>query len=107
MFLLAGQVMVISNFSLPPDMQFGEAHIISIIAYSVMFIIGVTTNSFSLYHLLMERMLRKDRNRMTLLLIHLSIADMLVTLHAIFSVASQTPPPPCHPFKVKSLNCLF
>jgi hypothetical protein len=36
------------NFSLPPDMVFGEAHVIAIVAYSLLFLIGVTTNVASL-----------------------------------------------------------
>ena len=42
------QSMAVRNFSLPPDMVFGEAHVIAIVAYSVLFAIGVTTNAASL-----------------------------------------------------------
>ena len=38
----------VRNFSLPPDMVFGEAHVIAIVAYSILFLIGVTTNAASL-----------------------------------------------------------
>ena len=40
--------MPVRNFSLPPDMVFGEAHVIAIVAYSILFFIGVTTNAASL-----------------------------------------------------------
>ena len=69
-----------SNFSLPDDMKFGEAQIISITVYCIMFMIGLTTNTISLCHLI-----RRNRNRMTLLLIHLAVADLMVTLISIFN----------------------
>ena len=71
--------MVKANFSLPADMIFGEAQIIAITAYSIMFIIGLVLNSISLYQLLMERLVRRNRNRMSLLLIHLAVADLMVS----------------------------
>ena len=67
-----------SNFSLPDDMRFGEAQIISITAYSIMFLIGLTTNIASLFLLLRRNTGR--RNRMKVLLIHLAVADLLVSL---------------------------
>ena len=71
--------MVKANFSLPADMIFGEAQIIAITAYSIMFIIGLVLNTISLYQLLMERLVRRNRNRMSLLLIHLAVADLMVS----------------------------
>ena len=71
--------MVASNFSLPDNMKFGDGQIISIITYTIMFFIGVTTNSTSLFYMIKDRVLKRDRNRMSLLLIHLSIADLLVS----------------------------
>ena len=70
--------MVEANFTLPDDMKFGEAQILAITAYSLMFIIGLKLKSISLYQLLRERMKRKNRNRMNLLLIHLAVADLMV-----------------------------
>ena len=69
--------MVKENFTLTEDMEFGEAQIVSILAYSVMFIIGITANTLSLIKLVKTRD-KKDKNRMKLLLIHLSIADLTV-----------------------------
>ena len=77
--------MVRANFSLPDNMKFGEAQIISIIAYCIMLIIGLTTNCTSLYHLVRERLMKRDRNRMSLLLIHLSVADLLVRISVTVS----------------------
>ena len=68
--------MVKENFTLTEDMKFGNAQIVSILAYSTMFILGITANSVSLFRLL--RLNWKDRSRMKLLLIHLSIADLMV-----------------------------
>ena len=67
-----------SNFSLPDDMKFGEAQIISITVYCIMFVTGLTTNTISLYHLI-----TRNRNRMTLLLIHLAVADLMVIIASI------------------------
>ena len=69
---------VTSNFSLPDNMMFGDAQIISITAYTIMFIIGLTSNCTSLFYLLWNRKKKRDRNRMNLLLVHLSVADLLV-----------------------------
>ena len=90
-FLIVGTVFVKSNFTLPEDMVFGSPQIISITTYSVLFIIGVTLNTISLYKLLEERLSRTRRTRMSLLLIHLSIADLMVSmlmkgLHSLIKV---------------------
>ena len=77
---ILGVRMVQENFTLTEDMKFGEAHTISIIAYSLMFLIGIITNSKSLYTLLDERINKRDRSKMTLLLIHLAVADLTVRL---------------------------
>ena len=71
--------MVAANFSLPDNMKFGSGQVLSIIAYTIMLIIGLTTNCTSLFYLLRDRLMKKDRNRMSLLLIHLSVADLLVS----------------------------
>ena len=70
--------MVRTNFTLPDDMKFGEGNIIAITAYTVMLALGLATNSISLQNLLHRRFVKKDRNRMTVLLIHLAVADLLV-----------------------------
>ena len=60
-------------------MRFGEAQIISITVYTFFFIVGLTLNSVSLQQLLEERIKRKVKNKMNLLLIHLAIADLMVS----------------------------
>ena len=45
---------------------------------------GLAANCYSLLHLLRERLLQKNQNRMILLLIHLTIADLCVILVIIF-----------------------
>ena len=72
----SGVIMVKENFTLTEDMKFGNAQIVSILAYSVMFIIGITANTLSLIRLITTNW--KDKSRMKLLLIHLSIADLTV-----------------------------
>ena len=71
--------MVAANFSLPYNMKFGSGQVISIIVYTIMLIIGLSTNCTSLFYLVRDRVMKKDRNRMSLLLIHLSVADLLVS----------------------------
>ena len=61
-------------------MVFGEAQIISISVYTIFFLIGLVFNSVSLQQLLEERIKRKVKNKMNLLLIHLAIADLMVSL---------------------------
>ena len=78
--------MVKDNFTLTEDMMFGEAQIVAIIAYMIMFITGLTTNTMSLVSLLRERLRDKDRSKMTLLLIHLSIADLTVYLDILQTI---------------------
>ena len=77
--LSEGLVYTAENFTLPEDMIFGQAQVISIITYSILFIIGLAFNSISLFQLLMERIKKKVRNKMNLLLIHLAIADLVVS----------------------------
>ena len=77
-FLSEGIKMVAGNFSPTEDMVFGEANVAAIALYFVMFSVGLTTNSLSLYKLVTARLKLKDRSRMTLLLIHLAVADMMV-----------------------------
>ena len=87
--------MVKENFTLTEDMKFGQAHALTILAYSIMFVVGLTTNTISLVRMMQvmisvtrmtvmvtmvtqERIQRRDRSKMTLLLIHLSVADLTV-----------------------------
>ena len=83
--MFIGEVMVAANFSLPDNMKFGSGQVLSIIAYTIMLIIGLTTNCTSLFYLVRDRMMKKDRNRMSLLLIHLSVADLLVSYLICYS----------------------
>ena len=50
MYSNEGEVMLESNFTLPDDMKFGEAQIIAITSYFIMFIVGLVLNTISLYH---------------------------------------------------------
>ena len=61
-------------------MVFGQAQIISISVYVTFFVIGLIFNSLSLKQLLEERIKRRMKTRMNLLLTHLAIADLMVIL---------------------------
>ena len=50
-----GEVMVKENFTLTEDMKFGEAHALAILAYSIMFVVGLATNTISLVRMLQVR----------------------------------------------------
>ena len=68
------------NFPWPPDMLFTQANIISIVVYSIQLVVGLAANSYSLVYLLKERLMRHNKNRMVLLLMHLTCADLCVSL---------------------------
>ena len=74
-----GEVFTASNFTPPDDMVFGEAQVISIITYAILFVFGLTFNTISLYQLISDRVKIKVRSKMNLLLIHLAIADLVVS----------------------------
>ena len=71
------------NFPWPPDMLFTSANVISISLYSAQLIVGLTANCYSLVYLLRERLVLHNKNRMILLLIHLTCADLCVSLSNI------------------------
>ena len=83
----AGNRFVRANFTPTVDMVFGEAQIYAIIMYSILLAIGLSTNMAALIHLLNQRLRRRNRTRMTLLLIHLTVADLMVsTCHSVTPV---------------------
>ena len=84
------------NFIWPPDMRwflqqiakiselenflrFTAANVICITVYSLQLLVGLAVNSYSLVYLLRERMALHNKNRMILLLIHLTCADLFVS----------------------------
>lgn len=62
---------------LPPDMQFTSANVLSIVAYSSLFLVSSVANCSIL--LVLIRRYKKTKSRVNLLLIHLAIADLIVT----------------------------
>ena len=60
-------------------MLVGETQILNILSYSILFIFGFCLNSVSLIQLVRERVRKNGRSRMNLLLIHLALADLLVS----------------------------
>ena len=71
--------MLEDNFPWPPDMLFTSANVISITVYTVQLVVGLAANCYSLVHLLRERLVQHNKNRMILLLIHLTCADLCVS----------------------------
>lgn len=78
------------NFDLPINMRFNDGHRLSIIVYSCLFVFSSIANITVLVLLVKRR--RKNPSRITTMLIHLAIADLLVswkTFHmAIFIYTS-------------------
>ena len=54
------------------------ANVICITVYTIQLVVGLAVNSYSLVYLLRERMALHNKNRMILLLIHLTCADLFV-----------------------------
>ena len=55
------------------------ANVICITVYTMQLVVGLAVNSYSLVYLLRERMALHNKNRMILLLIHLTCADLFVS----------------------------
>jgi uncharacterized protein (DUF608 family) len=71
------QNQTLPNNTLPPDMIFGEAQIISISAYTPLFIISAVLNLRVLGKLLKAKQ-RTGLSRLNQLLMHLVLADLSV-----------------------------
>lgn len=65
-----------SELDLPIDMRFNEGHVVSIVAYSILLTVSVIGNVTVLTNLISRR--RSSNPRVTLMLIHLAVADLLV-----------------------------
>ena len=65
--------------------RFTMANVICIAVYSMQLVVGLAVNSYSLVYLLRERMALHNKNRMILLLIHLTCADLFVSNLTLFS----------------------
>lgn len=66
-----------NNTMLPIDMRFNDGHVVSIIAYSILMIISAIGNITVLVLILRRR--RQTKSRINLMLMHLAIADLLVS----------------------------
>uniref|UniRef100_A0A0K8SPD4 G-protein coupled receptors family 1 profile domain-containing protein n=2 Tax=Lygus hesperus TaxID=30085 RepID=A0A0K8SPD4_LYGHE len=65
------------TYTLEPDMVFNEGHLVLIIFYSILFVISAVGNITVLVLLLRRK--AKIRSRVNFMLVHLTIADLLVT----------------------------
>ena len=72
-----------ATLTLPPDMVFGDAQIISIAAYTPLFLISATLNLRVLGNLLRVKE-RSGLSRLNQLLLHLVLADLSVSILTIF-----------------------
>lgn len=63
---------------LPIDMRFNDGHIVSIVIYSVLMIISAIGNTTIL--VLITRRKRLSKSRIHTMLMHLAIADLLVSM---------------------------
>lgn len=69
----------ISNeVELPIDMRFNEGHIVSIVFYSVLMIISAIGNTTVLVLIMCRK--RVSKSRIHTMLMHLAIADLLVSI---------------------------
>ncbi|XP_033218326.1 gonadotropin-releasing hormone II receptor [Belonocnema kinseyi] len=66
-----------TKLELPIDMQFNDGHVVSIATYSVLMVISAIGNSTVLF--LISRRRRNSKTRINTMLMHLAIADLLVT----------------------------
>lgn len=76
------------HLELPIDMRFNEGHIVSIFIYSVLMIISAVGNTTVL--VLIVRRRRTTKSRIHNMLMHLAIADLLVSKHIFFFVEAAT-----------------
>lgn len=65
-----------SNGPLPDELTFNEDSLISVIIYSVLFLVAATGN-LTVFIILVKN--RRRRSRVNLFIMHLSVADMIVT----------------------------
>ena len=63
--------------------RFTSANVLSISVYSIQLVVGLVANVYALIYLLKERLILHNKNRMILLLIHLTCADLVVILVGI------------------------
>ena len=78
-----------TNDTLPPDMIFGQAQIISISAYTPLFIISAVLNLRVLRKLWQTKQ-RNGLSRLNQLLMHLVLADLSVSQPFAFSSSTFT-----------------
>lgn len=65
--------------SLPIDMTFNDGHVLSIVVYSVLMVFSAIGNITVLVLLIRRR--RKSSSRINSMLMHLAIADLLVSVY--------------------------
>ncbi|CAG7820053.1 unnamed protein product [Allacma fusca] len=79
------------NLQLPNDMVFGAGHLISVITYSFLFIFSLMGNATVLFVILQRRKKTSPFSRIDFMLIHLSIADLIVSLPGVIKLRNRDP----------------
>ena len=64
------------HLDMTDDMKFNSANVISIVGYSILFVVSSVAN-LTVLNILLRRY-KKNKSRVNMLLIHLAIADLLV-----------------------------
>ena len=77
----------VTDEQLPIDMTFNEGHVVSIATYSVLMVVSACGNVSVLASLLKRR--HRSNPRVTLMLIHLAIADLLVSSSSLNHTANR------------------
>lgn len=63
---------------LPSDMRFNDGHLVTIVTYSILMIISAAGNISVLIMTIIKK--RKSKSRINTLIMHLAIADLLVSI---------------------------
>lgn len=72
-----GENLKCNDTELPIDMRFNDGHLVSIITYSILMVISATGN-ISVLTIIIKK--RKTKSRIQNLVMHLSIADLFVSV---------------------------
>lgn len=67
-----------NDTELPSEMRFNDGHLVTIITYSILMIISAAGNITVLIMTIIKK--RKSKSRIHTLIMHLSIADLLVSI---------------------------
>lgn len=67
-----------NDTELPDDLRFNAGHLVTIVTYSILMVISAAGNITVLIMTIIKK--RKSKSRIHILIMHLSIADLLVSI---------------------------